>query len=97
MARQIPVVVGCVGVNKFLQDIGLDMFEDVVPWRTWDNEADQLSRVNKIAQFMDDWIRGRTILNDYNKLLPRIEKNKQYFHSEAFRNKIMLQMQMFTP
>jgi hypothetical protein len=46
---------------------------------------------------MDDWIRGRTILNDYNKLLPRIEKNKQYFHSEAFRNKIMAQMQVFTP
>jgi len=96
VAQQIPVVVGCVGVNKFLQDIGLDMFEDVVPWRTWDNEADQLTRVVKIAQFVDAWIRGRTILNDYHSLLPRIEKNKQYFHSEAFRNKIMGQMQVFT-
>lgn len=96
VARQIPVIVGCVGVNKFLQDIGLDMFEDVVPWRTWDNETDQLTRVIKIAKFVDEWIRSRTILNDYNQLLPRIEKNKQYFHSEAFRTKIMAQMQVFT-
>lgn len=96
VARQIPIIVGCVGVNKFLQDIGMDMFEDVVPWRTWDNETDQLTRVTKIAQFVDEWIRSRTILSDYTQLLPRIEKNKQYFHSEVFRTKIMAQMQVFT-
>jgi hypothetical protein len=31
MARQIPIIVGSAGVNKFLQDIGLDMFVDIVP------------------------------------------------------------------
>ncbi len=92
IARQIPVLVGRVRINKFLTDTGLDMFPDVVPWEIWDNELDDHRRVQLIIDFAEQWLRSGTILSDYKKLLSRIERNKQYFHSEAFRQRIMSQM-----
>ena len=94
IARQIPIMVASAGVNRFLQDIGLDMFEDIVPWSTWDSETDNQVRMNKIVDFVEQWIRSGSILDDYNRVLPRVEKNKHYFHSEEFRNKIMNQINL---
>jgi hypothetical protein len=92
MARQIPILAGSAGINQFLSDAGLDMFPDVVPWRTWDSESDSVVRLQKIVDFVESWIRSGTILKDYGQLLHRVEANKRYFHSEAFRNCIMVQM-----
>ncbi len=92
MARQIPIIVGSAGINQFLCDTGLDMFEDIVPWRTWDNETEPTVRMQKIVEFVEQWIRSGNILNDYQRVINRVEKNKKYFHSEAFRNKIMRDM-----
>lgn len=92
VARQIPVMVGSSGINQFLADTGLDMFSDVVPWATWDSEPNDQLRVLKIVDFVESWLRSGSMLADYHKLLPRVEANKQYFHSEAFRNRIMCQM-----
>jgi hypothetical protein len=97
MARQIPIIVGSAGVNKFLQDIGLDMFVDIVPWESWDSEIDFTIRLQKIVDFTEQWICSGTILDDYHRVLDRVEYNKQYFHSEKFRNKIMTQMDQFKP
>lgn len=97
MARQIPIIVGSTGVNKFLQDIGLDMFVDIVPWESWDSEIDSTTRLQKIVDFTEQWICSGTILDDYHRVLDRVEYNKQYFHSEKFRNKIMTQMDQFKP
>ena len=93
IARQIPVIVGAAGINQFLHDIKLDMFDDIVPWRTWDNETDTTVRLQKIADFVEQWLTSGTILSDYRQVLSRVEHNKQYFHSEDFRNRIMNQMQ----
>ena len=92
LARQIPVLVSKTGINQFLCDIGLDMFDDLVPWRTWDQEPLVSRRVAMIAEFVNDWIRSGTILSDYQQVLPRIEKNKEYFHSQKFRDTVMCQM-----
>ena len=92
IARQIPILVSSHNVNQFLTDAGLDMFEDIVPWRTWDNDQDEKSRLVKIADFVESWVNSGTILTDYQKALPRLERNKQYFHSEQFRDRIMNQM-----
>jgi hypothetical protein len=97
MANQIPVIVGSAEVNKFLQDVGLDMFEDIVPWRTWDSTTDLTERLQMIADFVEQWINSGTILSDYQRVLPRVERNKQYFHSEEFRNRIMNQMSNLHP
>jgi len=92
VARQIPVLVGSAGINQFLSDIGLDMFSDLVPWTTWDKESDHQLRVQKIVDFVESWLQAGTMLADYQRVLPRVEANKHYFHSEAFRNRIMTQM-----
>lgn len=92
VARQIPILVGGCGINQFMSDVGLDMFSDLVPWPTWDSTTDSVQRIYKIMDFVESWIRSGTVLDDYRKLLPRIQANKQYFHSEKFRQRIMNQM-----
>jgi hypothetical protein len=95
MARQIPIIVAVPGISQFLQDIGLDMFGDLVPWHSWDQQTDSVVRVGMIAEFVDQWIRGGTILKDYETVRSRVEKNKAYFHSEEFVNVVMYQMHKF--
>jgi len=97
MARQIPIIAGSAGVNQFLSDVGLDMFADVVPWSTWDSETDSSIRLQKIVDFTESWIRSDSIVSDYNQLLSRVQANKKYFHSEEFRNRIMIQMSNLEP
>ena len=97
VARQIPIIVGSAGINQFLSDIGLDMFSDLVPWRTWDSEPDSAVRLQQIVDFTESWIRSGTMVADYQQLLPRVQANKKYFHSEEFRNRIMIQMSNFEP
>jgi hypothetical protein len=97
VARQIPIIAGSAGVNQFLSDAGLDMFADLVPWRTWDNEPDSATRLQKIVDFVESWIRSGTMITDYNRVMARVQANKRYFHSEAFRNRIMCQMSNLEP
>lgn len=92
VAQQIPIIVGPVGTNKFLSDIGLDMFEDLVPWAAWDSETDTDLRLQRIALFISQWVNAGTALDDYQRVQDRVQANKRYFHSEAFRNRIMVQM-----
>jgi hypothetical protein len=92
IARQIPIIVSSLGANQFHVDIGFDMFEDLVPWRTWDHQTDENIRLDLIANFVKKWIDSGTILRDYNQVQDRVERNKQYFHSDGFRNLIMKHM-----
>lgn len=92
IARQIPVLVAAPGANKFLSDLGLDMFPDLVPWRQWDDEQDEDRRLIKISEFLIHWIRSGSILQDYEWAKYRIERNKQYFHSDQFRMQLLKQM-----
>lgn len=92
VARQIPVIVGPVGANQFLSDIGLDMFADLVPWAQWDQEYNPTVRMQQIADFLVQWHDSGSVLDDYRKMISRIEKNKQYFHSEQFRQVILNKM-----
>jgi hypothetical protein len=94
IAYQIPVIVAGPGSSQWLSDIGLDMFEDLVPWHTWDSEPDPDTRLQKIATFVEHWIKQGTVLQDYQRVLHRVKRNKQYFHSEAFRQRIMNQMSL---
>lgn len=97
VARQIPVIVGPRRCNQFLSDIGLDMFDDLVPWRTWDDETDDDLRLEKIADFLVSWVQSGTILEDYRRVTARVERNKQYFHSEQFRDLVLKHMPKVDP
>lgn len=91
VAHQIPIIVGSARITQFLSDVGLDMFDDLIPWQTWDSDPVLESRIEKIAAFVTQWINSNTILSDYQRVLPRVIRNKQYFHSDEFRQKIMYQ------
>jgi hypothetical protein len=95
VARQIPLIVGSQGVNKFLSDIGLDMFEDIIPWQTWDSEPELTTRLEKIVDCVETWILYGDIVRNYKNVRKRVERNKKYFHSEEFRNILMRQMHQF--
>ena len=97
IARQIPIIVGNVGITQFHVDIGFDMFEDIVPWRTWDNQTNEDIKLELIANFVKQWIDSGTILRDYNQVRDRVERNKQYFHSDGFRDLIMKNMPKIDP
>jgi hypothetical protein len=85
MAYQIPVLVASSGTNQFLEDVGLDLFSDYVPWKTWDSTVDQKVKINKIVEFLDQIMATPDdILTAHQSFHARLIKNKQYFHSDKF-------------
>lgn len=99
MAYQIPIIVGPVGANQFLQDLGLDMFEDHIPWRDWDNSADHKFKMRKIVEFLNELMSKPTaetdILHLHQQLHSRLIKNKQHFHSKIFLDQLTQQFTNF--
>lgn len=97
MAYQIPIILGPRGTNKFLQDLGLDMFEDFVPWHRWDNEQDHKKKIGMLVDFVDSIMTPpnaeQQILTIHQKFHQRLLKNKQYFHSKEFENVLLDQLQ----
>jgi len=96
MAYQIPILVTNPGQCQFLEDIGIDMFSDYVPWRDWDQIKDHKERMQKIVDFVD------TIMQDTNAILkthqdfhPRLIKNKERFHSKTFSDLCLRQVVQF--
>jgi hypothetical protein len=98
LAYQIPIIIGPVGANKFLQDIGLDMFEDYIPWQTWDNETDHKLKMQKIVAFLDQLLFGPTAKQDillmHQQMHPRLVRNKQRFHSQEFLDLLTCQLNL---
>jgi hypothetical protein len=91
MAKQIPIFIGPRGLSQFCEDIGLDMFSDIIPWKTWDSNVRSRGRVLKVVEFLDS-LMEQDLLALYKTLETRVDRNKEYFHSEEFRKKIMQQM-----
>ena len=100
MAYQIPILVGPVGANQFLENIGLDMFGDYIPWKTWDHVKDHKLKINMIVEFLDSVLSGPTaeqdILLTHQSFKLRLLKNKQYFHSTEFENILLKQLRPCT-
>jgi len=100
MAYQIPIIVGPAGANKFLQDIGLDMFEDYIPWKSWDSETDHKVKMQKIVAFLDQLLSSATaeqdILTAHKNFHARLIYNKQHFHSREFRSLLTSQISTLT-
>lgn len=93
MAYQIPVIVGPVGCSQFLEDLGLDMFADYIPWRTWDHVSDHKLRIRRIVEFVDSVLANPdAILTAHQGFRDRLIKNKEYFHSQEFENTLLGQI-----
>ena len=93
MAYQIPILIASPGANKFLEDIGIDMFSDYVPWKQWDHIEDHKSRMHKIVEFVDQIMQDPDqILAKHKSFHPRLIKNKERFHSDEFINLLLKQL-----
>jgi hypothetical protein len=93
MAYQIPILVSTLGANQHLEDLGIDMFSDYVPWKEWDNIEDDKLRMNKIVDFVDSIMQNQdSILKTHSSFHQRLIKNKQYFHSDKFINLCLKQV-----
>jgi hypothetical protein len=93
MAYQIPLLVAPVGANQFLEDIGLDMFSDYIPWKSWDSEPDHKTRMRLIVKFLDQIMCSPfDILQAHQNFYKRLIKNKEYFHSKEFENLLLEQI-----
>ena len=98
LAYQIPIIVGPIGANQFLQDIGLDMFADFVPWQTWDNETDHKLKIQKIVSFLDQLLASPTAEQDillmHQQMHTRLVRNKERFHSQEFLDLLTSQLNL---
>ena len=90
MAHQVPILLSSPGSAQFLEDVGLDMFSDIIPWKSWDSIIDLQTRIDLIVNFIDSFI-NQNVIELYNLLADRLEYNKQYFHSAEFRNILLTQ------
>ena len=93
MAYQIPIVVANPGASQWLEDIGIDMFSDYIPWRQWDAVVDPKARVRSIAEFVDGIMQDPdSILEKHQSFYPRLRANKQRFHSQEFGDLLIAQI-----
>jgi len=92
-AYQIPILVTNPGANQFLEDIGIDMFSDYVPWQDWDQIENHKERMQKIVDFVDTIMQDTdAIIEKHKELHPRLIKNKERFHSIDFSNLLIKQL-----
>lgn len=100
MAYQIPIIVGPTGVTQYLNDVGIDMFDDYIPWRTWDNLSDHKLKIRMIVEFLDTILSSPTAQSDilavHNSFKSRLIKNKERFHSPEFGEMLYCQLKSYT-
>jgi hypothetical protein len=96
-AYQIPILIGPTGSSQFLEDIGLDMFGDYIPWKTWDHVTDHKTRINMTVEFLDQLLADpQDILATHQSFKSRLLKNKEYFHSPEFEQILLQQIKSYT-
>ena len=92
-AYQIPILIAPPGSAQFLEDLGLDMFGDYVPWQTWDHIPDHKLRIRMIVEFVDSILANpEAIVLAHQGFRDRLIKNKLYFHSTELQDRLLQQM-----
>lgn len=92
-AYQIPILIANAGASQWLEDLGIDMFSDYVPWKQWDSIEDTKHRIQTIANYVDDIMREPVaIMNTHKNFHTRVRNNKERFHSKEFGNLLIRQL-----
>ena len=93
MAYQIPIIISNRGANQWMEDIGLDMFSDYIPWQSWDTIQDEKHRIKAIVEFVDHIMQSPdSILKKHKEFYPRLIANKKRFHSQEFADLMIKQL-----
>jgi hypothetical protein len=92
-AYQIPILIAPSGSSQFLEDLGIDMFGDYIPWKSWDHIADHKLRIRTIVDFLDRLLSSdnaeQDILSAHLSFKYRLIKNREHFHSKEFENLLL--------
>ena len=83
MAYQIPILIANPGASQWLEDLGIDMFADYIPWKKWDSIKNPKQRIKAIAEHVDMLMQDpASIIDTHKQFHARLVNNKQRFHSE---------------
>ena len=82
---QIPILLSHAGATQFCVDAGFDMFEDIIPWRSWDSIEDEQHRCAVACKFIVDYIKHGNALADWNKSQDRVIANRKRLVSDDFK------------
>jgi hypothetical protein len=82
---QIPILLSHTSATQFCVDAGFDMFEDIIPWRTWDSIEDEKERCAVACKFVVDYIKHGDALSDWNKCRDRVIANRERLTSDDFK------------
>jgi hypothetical protein len=86
--KQIPMILGPAGQVAHTQNLGFDMFNDIID-HSYDFETDPLSRINKFVNSLQNFITlnpTETLQEIKNKLMPRFEHNFNVAKNLALTN-----------
>lgn len=89
--KMIPIILGPRNTAKHLQEAGLDMFGDIVPWHTWDHLGEPRDRIKAVVEFLDSFLE-QDLVAIYHANKSRVDRNKEFFHSQQFRDNITSEM-----
>jgi hypothetical protein len=82
---QIPILLSHTGATQFCQDAGFDMFEDIIPWRTWDSIEDEQQRCDVACKFIVNYIKHGDALADWHRCQDRVIANRERLTSSEFK------------
>jgi hypothetical protein len=83
---QIPILLSHPGATQFCVDAGFDMFEDIIPWRTWDSVQDDCHRYELTCKFIANYITHVDALADWHRCQDRVVDNRKRLLSKDFQN-----------
>jgi len=82
---QIPILLSHPGATQFCVDAGFDMFEDIIPWRTWDSIQDDHTRYELTCKFITEYVTHGDALADWNRCQDRVIANRARLTSTEFK------------
>jgi len=91
VTKMIPIILGPQNAAQHLTELGLDMFEDIVPWYTWDHLESPRDRISIIVNFLEDFLK-QDLVAIYHANKHRVDCNKEFFHSGKFRKNLLKDM-----
>jgi len=91
VTKMIPIILGPRNTAQHLKTAGLDMFEDIVPWHTWDHLENPRDRIANVVNFLEDFLK-HDLVAIYHSNKHRVDSNKEFFHSEQFRINLLKDM-----
>ncbi len=88
LAGQLFILLASPGAVKFLRDIGIDTFDDIID-HSYDNIVDIRSRIKQISDQVDR-LDQLDLDEIYDDIKPRLRKNSEFLRSQKFRDQFPL-------